>query len=247
MLAQTQLSDGAARVVAQMPQLIWRANQMAHYRSATRSSGFPALDAELPEHGWPRSALIELLLQQPGIGEIQLLKPALVSLSRTRRIVLIQPPHLPDVAACRKWGIAPRNLLWLQAKGSADALWATEQILRNGSCGAVLLWQSHTRTDALRRLNLAAQSSDTMFWLLRPAANSQDPSPSPLRLLLQPALGGIRVDLLKRRGPQADHSIYLPLREMPAAPHQDNVKHHAPLDRRLPATHSAGSLAPVVV
>ncbi|MFC3109472.1 translesion DNA synthesis-associated protein ImuA [Undibacterium arcticum] len=230
-----------------MPQLIWRANQMARYRSATLSSGFRSLDDELPEHGWPRSALIELLLQQPGIGEIQLLKPALVSLSRTRRIALVQPPHLPDVAACRKWGIATGNLLWLPTTGTADALWATEQILRNGSCGAVLLWLSHVRTDALRRLHLAAQSSDTMFWLLRPAANSQDPSPSPLRLVLQPAVAGIQIDILKRRGPQADHSIYFRLSDMPVGPHQDNVKHHARLDRRLPATYSAGSSAAVVV
>jgi hypothetical protein len=39
----------------------------------------------------------------------------------------------------------------------------TEQILKNGCCGAVILWQSVVRNESLHRLHLAAQSTDT--WL----------------------------------------------------------------------------------
>ena len=51
-----------------------------------------------------------------------------------------------------------------------DALWAAEQILRSGCCGALLLWQQHVRSEALRRLHLAAQSGETLFCLMRPLA-----------------------------------------------------------------------------
>ena len=79
------------------------------------------------------------------------------------------------------------NLLWVKAPTTADALWSTEQILRNGSCGAVLLWQTNTRSEALRRLNLAAQTTDTTFWLLRPMSAAVDSSPASLRIALRDA------------------------------------------------------------
>jgi protein ImuA len=216
MSGQTDMSSGAAQVISQMPHAIWRGNQMASYQVATLASGFTRLDAELPHAGWPRSALIELLIQQPGIGEIQLLKPALVSLSRSRRIALIQPPHLPQIAAFRSWDIATEQLLWIKTQRTADALWTAEQILRNGSCGAVLLWQTHVRSESLRRLHLAAQEAETAFWMVRPIVNAQDASPAPLRLALRPAAGGIEIDVIKRRGPQSAASFYVRLHDMPA-------------------------------
>jgi protein ImuA len=234
MSGQTDMSSGAAQVVSQMPHAIWRGNQMASYQVATIASGFTRLDAELPHAGWPRSSLIELLIQQPGIGEIQLLKPALVSLSRSRRIALIQPPHLPQIAAFRSWDIATEQLLWIKTQRTADALWTAEQILRNGSCGAVLLWQTHVRSESLRRLHLAAQESETTFWMVRPIAAAQDASPAPLRLALRPAAGGIEIDVIKRRGPQAAAPFYVRLHDMPASvmPIHSTVPNKVPLVER---------------
>ena len=209
---------------------VWRANEMATYTAATMSSDFPCLDAELPNHGWPRSSLIELLLQQAGIGEMQLLKPALVALSRKQTIVLVQPPHFPNTMACTKWGIDASRLLWIKTPFTADALWTTEQILKNGSCGAILLWQSNIRNESLRRLNLAAQSTDTWLWLLRPRSACADASPSQLRIALRPAYAGITLDITKRRGPVLDHSLFVALPDMPATPQQDTE--HAPLVKR---------------
>lgn len=56
-------------VIEQMSYAVWYANQMASYPAAVVSTGYPALNEALPNRGWPRSALIELLLQQQGIGE----------------------------------------------------------------------------------------------------------------------------------------------------------------------------------
>jgi protein ImuA len=125
-------------------------------------------------------------------------------------------------------------------------MWSAEQILTNGSCGAVLLWQTNVRPDALRRLHLAAQSADTCIWLLRPISAQQDSSPSPLRLALRPAFAGVQVEIIKRRGPHSDESIYLPLNAMPSTRHPLEQS-NALLDQRLPAATVAGNVAPVLV
>ena len=56
------------------------------------ASGFAALDAELPDGGWPRRVLSELLLPHPGVGEIRLLAPPLVAAQRAGRPVMIFDP-----------------------------------------------------------------------------------------------------------------------------------------------------------
>lgn len=240
-------SPGVQALVAQLPHAIWRADQMASGQSAVTPSGYPLLNAELPNGGWPASVLIELLLQQPGIGEIQLLKPALAVIARQRRIVLVQPPHLPQLAAWAAWGLPVERLLWIKTARSADALWSAEQVLRNGSCGALLFWQTQVRSESLRRLHLAAQGAEIVFWMMRPLAAAQDSSPAPLRLGLRPAQGGVQIDLVKRRGPQRTEAFYLALHEMPAAFSTTNLSNHAVLDRRASAVIGARNLSPALV
>ena len=79
--------------------------------AVTNSSGHLSLDQELPGAGWPRSSLVELLVQQSGIGELQLLKPLLAKLSGKQRIALVQPPYLPHSLAFKIWGIDTSRLL----------------------------------------------------------------------------------------------------------------------------------------
>ncbi|MPQ56273.1 translesion DNA synthesis-associated protein ImuA [Duganella sp. FT27W] len=194
---------------------VWRASELAISRAITGTTGHPQLDAELPNGGWPRSSLVELMVQQHGIGEMQLLRPFLTGLSQKQRVAMIQPPYVPHAMAARAWGMKVENMMWLTPKSSADALWAAEQILKNGSCGAVVLWQPNVRPEALRRLNLASQTTDTWLWLVRPLSAAMDASPSPLRMSLRPAAGGVSVDIIKRKGPHCDELIFVPLPDMP--------------------------------
>ena len=219
---------------------IWRANQMGSYQTAVTATGHQALDRELPNGGWPASTLIELLLQQAGIGEMRLLQPALCAIARKRRIVMVQPPHLPHAAAWAAWGVPADRFVWIRADRTADALWSAEQVLRNGSCGALLFWQPQVRNEALRRLHLAAQGSTTVFWMIRPLSAAEHASPAPLRLALRPAAGGIDIDFIKRRGPQRDAPLFLPL--TPSL-----LLRHAPLDRPLPAPATARGVLPELV
>ncbi len=230
--------------------LVWRGAGMAAACTGAISSGYPPLDQQLPGGGWPRRNLIDVLLPQGGIGEMRLLLPALQRLGG-QRIALLQPPHRPQADSWRHWGLSPERLLWIHAPRTADALWSAEQLLRNGSCGALLFWQGAMRTDALRRLQMAAQASDMLCWLLRPLSMAGEPSPAPLRLALRPHPQGLRIDLLKRRGPQCAESLLLPWQHPSFSRHAPYVLPHesrdAFMDRRLPAGTAAAGAAPALV
>ena len=218
---------------------LWRASQLAHAATRCIDTGHAALSAQLPGGGWPSGTLVDLLQQQPGIGELRLLRPALCAVAR-RKVVLLQPPHAPRALALAAMGLQPPDLVWLRSARSSDALWAAEQVLRSGSCGALLFWQQHVRGDSLRRLHLAAQSGETLVFMLRPLAAAQEASPAPLRLALRPAAGGIEIGFLKRRGPQREAPLFLPL-----AP--SLLQRHASLDRPAPTPAVARSLLPELV
>ncbi|QJQ03305.1 translesion DNA synthesis-associated protein ImuA [Herbaspirillum rubrisubalbicans] len=213
---------------------LWRASQLAQGGARGIDTGFAELSQELPGRGWPTGALIDFLLQQPGVGELRLLGPALQSLA-PRRIALVQTPHAPHLIGWQQIGVEAARLLAVRTTTSADAAWAAEQILKSDSCAALLLWQRHLRPESVRRLHLAAQSGQTLFVMLRPGSCAQDASPAPLRLALTAAPGGIAIDFIKRRGPLRAAPLFVSLPSL-------NLLPHAPVDRRTPAFAAAGGV-----
>ncbi|MDE1010104.1 MAG: translesion DNA synthesis-associated protein ImuA [Paraburkholderia fungorum] len=206
---------------------LWRGNQLARARSRVVDCGDADLACELPGGGWPRGALTDLLVQQTGCGELRLLRPALGQLA-SKRVVMLQPPHDLQPTAFAWWGLDPANLMTVKAPRTADALWAAEQILRAGTCGALLFWQNHVRPESLRRLHLAAQASESLFFMVRPLATTRDASPAPLRLAIRAAKDGVDIQFLKRRGPARDEPLFVALTPSPIL----NVKRNATVDRR---------------
>lgn len=210
------------------------------------SSGFEALDAELPGGGWPVRMLTELLLPEPGVGELRLLAPMLVPLARAgRSVMLFDPPAEINAVALAELGWPPAQCLVVrsrpaapstarrgprgQARADAGACWALEQTLRSGQAGAVLAWPgAAARPEALRRLQLAAQAHEGPAFLLRELAVQTQPSPAPLRLVLQPAGGDdLALQIVKRRGPAMEQPLRLGL--SPVLPERALAK-----ARRLP-------------
>jgi len=206
---------------------LWLGTQLARAYGKTVDTGYAALSAELPGGGWPLGALIELLVQQPGIGEMRLMRPALARVAQ-RPIVLLQAPHVPNALAFSYLGVPLDKLMWLRASKTADALWSAERVLQAGSCGALLFWQQHIRSEALRRLHLAAQATETLLILVRPLASAQDASPATLRLGVRPAEGGIAVDMIKRRGPNRTEPLTVTLQPSPIllSPH-GRIRRHS--------------------
>lgn len=182
--------------------LIWRGRDAVSPQT-TVDCGFAGLAAVLAGDGWRVGACTELLLARPGIGELQLLAPALRTLHRQQRVVaLVQPPYLPHLPAWQALGLEPGLLLWLRVPVLARRLWALEQLLRSGSCGAVLGWlpEPHINDRDIRRLQQAAAHGNCLSFLLRPQAMVHRVSAAACRLLLQSERHALDVQVLKQRG-----------------------------------------------
>jgi hypothetical protein len=147
-------------------------------------TGHAALDAALPTGGWPEAALTEILLA----GRLS---------AAGERIVLVAPPHVPYPQAWQSAGVDLRQLSIIQAS-ERDALWAAEQCLRSGSCGAVLCWPHKADDRALRRLQVAAETGSTLAFAYRSISEAINPSPAALRIAIDAKPAQLRV--LKCRG-----------------------------------------------
>lgn len=239
---------------------LWRGQALHQTAAVTMSSSFKLLDRELPGGGWPRSTLIELLVRHPGIGELRFLAPTLQQITRQRRnVILLAPPHLPHAPAFAAMGMDHSRILVVHAQRPADRLWAVEQSIKSNSFGALITWLDTPglRPDHLRRLQLAAASAQGLFFLFRPFAAQQQPSPAPLRMLLLPRrYPDLAVQIVKRRGPvmstPIDISVPIPgsgLRtaDTPDAiviPHAvDRMRHRAALPAAIPAAAATGRTA----
>src|SRR5262249_7979027 len=85
---------------------IWRGRSAA--RRSGLPSGFTALDEHLPDQGWPRTGLIEILVPRFGSGELTVLLPALAALTRAaaaRWCVWVAPPLMPFAPALIAGGV----------------------------------------------------------------------------------------------------------------------------------------------
>jgi cell division inhibitor SulA/protein ImuA len=191
---------------------IWRGGALSSAAPAV-PTGFAQLDRELPGGGWPAGALSEILGQREGVGELQLVLPALAALSWAgKRVVWLAPPHLPYAPALAAAGVDLAHLAVVRAPGRRDALWAAEQVLRAGSCHALLAWFPSARYEELRRLAVAAEASRAWVALFRPLQAAQESSPACLRLSLEPAGEALSVQILKRRGAPAAAPLLLPVK-----------------------------------
>jgi hypothetical protein len=163
-------------------------------------TGFAELDVLLPGQGWPAEALTEIYVERPGIGGMQMLMPALSSLTQSDRWVsFIAPPYIPYAPALAAHGVRLSRVMWIQPTDLDLRLWACEQALREGSAGAVLLWLDRVQDRSLRRIQHAAEGSGAMVLLFR-AAKSAPFSASALRIHLSKDNGRTIVRILKRRG-----------------------------------------------
>ena len=171
------------------------------------STGLSSLDARLPGGGWPTASLIEVLVDETGLGEVQLFLPALVACQRSTQgsreapwHVWIAPPYEPYAPALAQQGIELGRLLVVRPNTATEALWAAEQALSSGVCAAVLLWLKGTDDRWLRRLKLAAEAGGSLGVLFRPERHRFESSPANLRLSLSRGEHEARLDLLKVQG-----------------------------------------------
>lgn len=176
---------------------VWRGTG-APATAGTHRTGHAALDARLPQGGWPGHALTEVLFPADGVGELALVLPTLARLTQAgQRVVLIAPPYRVHAPGWAHAGVALPQLQVVQAQ-SRDALWAAEQCLRSAACAAVLCWPHQADDRAFRRLQVAAETGQCLGFVFRDAKHARNPSPAALRVQIEAGTRQVRV--LKCRG-----------------------------------------------
>ena len=191
---------------------LWHAGRSAAIAADGETTGFDDLDALLPQRGWPRRALTELLLPADGVGELSLLLPTLARLTQDgAAVAVVAPPCVPYAPAWQAVGVDLSRLQVIDAS-PRDALWAFEQCLRSGACAAVLGWPATGDTQALRRLQVAADGGGCLGFVLRDGRHGRNPSPAALRLeAVHDARDGIAWQVRKcRGGPLPSRAFKLP-------------------------------------
>lgn len=142
--------------------------------------------------GWPLGTTTEVCVTEPGIGELRLFIPALRALIRKNaalpNVILINPPYVPYAPALKKAQIDPACLTVISTNNKTDVLWAAEQALSAKCCAAVLTWTGgHPLSQKeARRLQLAAEKSETLHALFRHQKYLEQSSPFRLRIGLAP-------------------------------------------------------------
>jgi len=168
------------------------------------STGVKALDARLPGGGWPTASLVEVLIDDTGLGEVQLFLPALVACQKAVGevpwLVWIAPPYELFAPALAQRGIELARVLVVRPDTATEALWAAEQALSSGVCAAVLLWLKGTDDRWLRRLKLAAEAGGALGVLFRPERHRFESSPANLRLVVMQGEHAAHIELLKVQG-----------------------------------------------
>lgn len=170
-------------------------------------SGYEALDACLPGGGWPERGLIEFLLDEHGIGELQIVmpllrraNPGLTSTMEARWIAWLAPPFLPYAPALQKAGLVLERQLIVRTLQTQEVWWAMEQVLRSGTCTAVLGWAGKAEGHALRRLKLAAEQSGSAGLLFRSTRYRSQASPANVRAVLKGVEADLEVEIFKSQG-----------------------------------------------
>jgi len=185
---------------------VWRLGERPATPVRAIPCGIPALEPQLPGGGWQPGCINEIIGHGTGIGEVSLLLPALAQLTRKGETVAwIAPPFVPYPPALQQAGLNLAHTLRIEARDVADALWAAEQALRSGTCGAVLVWVADADHTALRRLQLAAEAGNACCFVLRDRAHAGATSPAAVRIEVASDGRRRQVRLLKCRGGQASH------------------------------------------
>ncbi len=192
-------------------QHLWRGRDNSAPHPDGINTGFPALDARLPDGGWPKGALLEVVVPRWGIGELRLMLPALAALSKQPRWSMwINPPFIPYAPALAEAGVAlDHTLIVTPRQPATETAWSMEKALRAGTCAIVMAWTDRLPDRSVRRLQLAAEQGNSLGVLFHSKENG--PSPAAVRIRLEPTESGLEVQILKARGGYHYRKVHLAL------------------------------------
>ncbi len=156
-------------------------------------TGCEALDRLLPGGAFAAGMLVEWLAEGrgSGAGSLAMVVARQAVLQRQGSLVVVDRWRRFYPPAAVAWGIDPSKLIVVRGDttkkmAAQEELWAIDQALRCPGVSAVWTWIDRLDPRAFRRLQLAAETGQTLGLLVRPATVRARPTWSDAQLLVEP-------------------------------------------------------------
>jgi cell division inhibitor SulA len=169
--------------------------------SRIAKTGMAALDEMLPDGGWPKHGVVEIIVPDDHAGAIELVLPALRRLARQGRWIAMVTPPLP--ARTRLFtddAINANKVLQVNPHPGRSALWTVESMLETGDCAVVLAWPGCDTELMDKRLQMAAVRGKSLCVLFRSESHTGCRSGVDVRLRLEVSEAGRAVYRLNSQG-----------------------------------------------
>jgi cell division inhibitor SulA len=154
-------------------------------------TGMTALDEMLPDGGWPKSGVVEIIVPDSRADAIELVLPALRRLSCQGGWIAMVTPPLPARASLFMDAVINANkVLQVNPHPGRSALWTVESMLESGDCAAVLAWPGCGTELMDKRLQMAAVRGKGLCVLFRSERHAECHSGIDIRLRLEVSEAG---------------------------------------------------------
>lgn len=172
-------------------------DSLQHPRRCAQET-LPSASAELNamlKGGFPKRSLTEILTLENAAGELSLVLPAVAALGRAFWMLPNVSAFEPCAPALEASGLVLTEQLFATAPSAEEAFWASERVAAEGAFGAVVAWLkplgAQDDMHAMRRLALAARTSGTTVFAIRPLNLCGSPSAAHLRVTMSPRPDGL--------------------------------------------------------
>ncbi len=131
-------------------------------------SGFRAMDRHLPQGGYARGSMLELLRSGSGSGVTSIaLLIARQAIVDGKYLVVVDPQRQFYPPAMKSFGIPLERVIALQPANHADAIWGLAQVLRCPAVGAVIAEVGTLEDRTARKLQLATEQGGGLGIFIR--------------------------------------------------------------------------------
>ncbi|MGD2112212.1 MAG: hypothetical protein PVI50_02415 [Gammaproteobacteria bacterium] len=170
-------------------------------RARNLASGVSGLDELLPDGGWPRAGVVEIIVPDMLVDAMGLVLPALRRLGQQgRMIAMVNPPFEARASLYTDPDTNANRLLQVNPHPGRSALWTVESLLETGACAAVLAWPGGNTELMGRRLQKAAAQGRSLCILFRYEGLATRHSAMDLRLRLDVSVAGQVLYRVNSRG-----------------------------------------------
>ncbi|MEO8270548.1 MAG: hypothetical protein ABI557_12565 [Aureliella sp.] len=145
---------------------------------ARSSAGCAALDELLPRGGYAAGCVVEYLRATPACGASTLAWAAAAAAMHATDgfLVVVDTQHNIYPPPLASHGIDLAKVIFVRPQSQGDAIWAIDQALRTSAVAAVVAELERIDDRSARRLQLAAESGQSLALLLRGRQARQQPT-----------------------------------------------------------------------